>query len=172
MLNLCRSSKLRMCQRHNLWLLTHWLGFEQATYDKCILSFEVVRIINQDFTSHPCSSENLGVVEADVGSCKQLNLLTRIRPCKKLKVNAEDLKRHPKAFEEKYKFLKCYIRSHCESMKKKKKDPGLPYRTMVNTSPYNDGGAGSIRGLVAKICMPCGQKKTNKQTNKETGAIL
>ena len=38
---------------------------------------------------------------------------------------------------------------------------------MVNTSPYNDGGAGSIRGLVAKICMPCGQKKTNKQTKKQ-----
>ena len=59
---------------------------------------------------------------------------------------------------------------HTESLRKhekKKKDPGLPYRTMVNTSPYNDGGAGSIRGLVAKICMPCGQKKTNKQTKKQ-----
>ena len=55
---------------------------------------------------------------------------------------------------------------------KKKKDPGLPYPTMVNTSPYNDGG--SIPGRVAKICMSCGQKKTNKQQQqkKKTGAIL
>ena len=48
---------------------------------------------------------------------------------------------------------------------KKKKDPGLPYPTMVNTSPYNDGG--SIPGRVAKICMSCGQKKTNKQQQQQ-----
>ena len=40
---------------------------------------------------------------------------------------------------------------------KNKKDPGLPYPTMVNTSPSNDGGVGSIPGWEAKICMPCGR---------------
>lgn len=55
------------------------------------------RVVNQDFTSHPCSSENLGVAEADVRSCKQLDLLTCIRPYKKLKVKAEDSEMLPKS---------------------------------------------------------------------------
>lgn len=55
----------------------------------------------------PCSSENLGVAEADVRSCRQLNLLTCIRPCKKLKVNAEDSEMPPKSLLKETYFKKC-----------------------------------------------------------------
>lgn len=82
------------------------------------------RAVNQDFTSHPCSSENLGVAEADVGSCKQLDLLTCIRPCKKRKVNAEDSEMPPKSLLKEIEVFKMLLKESLQKHEeKKKKDP-------------------------------------------------
>lgn len=76
-------------------------------------------VVNQDFTSYPCSSENLGVAEADVRSCRQLNLLTRIRPFKKLKVNAEDSEMPPKSLLKETNFFKMLIKESLQKHEKK-----------------------------------------------------
>lgn len=81
------------------------------------------RAVNQDFTSHPCSSENLGVAEADVGSCKQLDLLTCIRPCKKRKVNAEDSEMPPKSLLKEIEVFKMLLKESLQKHEKKKKRP-------------------------------------------------
>ena len=164
MLNLCRSSKHWMYQRHNLWLFLHWLGFEQATYDKCILSFEMVRrIVNQDITSHLCSSENLGVVEADVGSCKQLNLLTRIRPCKKLKVNAEDFETPPKSLLKEIEVFKMLHKESLQKHEKKKTQdfPSGPWLTLH--LPMIGVWVPSLVRTLRSACLVARKKQTKKQ---------